>query len=127
MAGARPQLRHTVPVRVLVVEDERRLAAAVKRGLEASGFVVDLAHDGVTGLHMAREGGSDAVVLDIMPPGLSGYNVCSQLRAEENCGLAIVRATARTRGGTADLEPAEPGSEPPGLGAAVRVPLARQS
>jgi DNA-binding response OmpR family regulator len=71
-------------VRVLVVEDERRLAAAVKRGLEAEGFAVDLAHDGVSGLHMAREGGYDSVVLDIMLPGLSGYRVCAQLRAEEN-------------------------------------------
>jgi DNA-binding response OmpR family regulator len=69
---------------VLVVEDERRLAAAVKRGLEAEGFAVDLAHDGVSGLHMAREGGYDSVVLDIMLPGLSGYRVCAQLRAEEN-------------------------------------------
>ena len=71
-------------MRVLVVEDERRLAAAVKRGLEAEGFVVDLAHDGVSGLHLAREGGYDSVVLDIMLPGLSGYRVCAQLRAEEN-------------------------------------------
>jgi DNA-binding response OmpR family regulator len=71
-------------VRVLVVEDERRLAAAVKRGLEASGFAVDLAHDGVTGLHMAREESYDGVVLDIMLPGMSGYKVCSSLRAEEN-------------------------------------------
>jgi DNA-binding response OmpR family regulator len=71
-------------VRVLVVEDERRLAAAVKRGLEAGGFVVDLAHDGVTGLHLATEGGYDSVVLDIMLPGLSGYRVCQQLRAAEN-------------------------------------------
>jgi DNA-binding response OmpR family regulator len=74
----------TVAVRVLVVEDERRLAAAVKRGLEASGFAVDLAYDGVSGLHLAREGGYDGVVLDIMLPGLNGYRVCQQLRAEEN-------------------------------------------
>ena len=66
------------------MEDERRLAAAVKRGLEAEGFVVDLAHDGVNGLHMAREGSYDGVVLDIMLPGLSGYKVCSSLRAAEN-------------------------------------------
>jgi DNA-binding response OmpR family regulator len=71
-------------VRVLVVEDERRLAAAVKRGLEAEGFIVDLAHDGVTGLHLAREGGYDSVVLDIMLPGMSGYRVCQELRAAEN-------------------------------------------
>ncbi len=70
-------------MRVLVVEDERRLAAAVKRGLEAEGFVVDLAHDGVTGLHMAREGSYDSVVLDIMLPGMSGYKVCQELRAAQ--------------------------------------------
>jgi DNA-binding response OmpR family regulator len=66
------------------VEDERRLAAAVKRGLEASGFAVDLAYDGVTGLHLAREGSYDGVVLDIMLPGMSGYTVCSTLREESN-------------------------------------------
>jgi DNA-binding response OmpR family regulator len=82
--GPRPRLGNTVPVRVLVVEDERRLAAAVKRGLEAEGFVVDLAHDGPAGLHLAREGGYDSVVLDIMLPGLSGYRICEQLRAEQN-------------------------------------------
>src|ERR1700761_2053869 len=71
-------------VRVLVVEDERRLAAAVKRGLEASGVAVDLAFDGVNGLHMASEGGYDGVVLDIMLPGLSGYRICEKLRAQEN-------------------------------------------
>jgi DNA-binding response OmpR family regulator len=71
-------------VRVLVVEDERRLAAAVRRGLQAEGFVVDLAHDGTDGLHLAREGGYDALVLDLMLPGISGYRLCQQLRAEEN-------------------------------------------
>jgi DNA-binding response OmpR family regulator len=71
-------------MRVLVVEDERRLAAAVRRGLQAEGFVVDLAHDGTDGLHLAREGGYDALVLDLMLPGISGYKLCQQLRAEEN-------------------------------------------
>ena len=69
---------------MLVVEDERRLAAAVRRGLQAEGFAVDLAHDGVDGLHLAREGTYDALVLDLMLPKLSGYKVCRQLRAEEN-------------------------------------------
>src|SRR5207247_7793917 len=50
----------------------------------AEGFVVDVAHDGVDGLHLAREGGYDAVVLDLMLPGLSGYQVCERLRAERN-------------------------------------------
>src|SRR6266567_2888736 len=71
-------------MRILVIEDERRLAAAVRRGLQAEGFAVDLAHDGPDGLHLAREGGYDAVVLDLMLPGLSGYRICQRLRAEEN-------------------------------------------
>jgi DNA-binding response OmpR family regulator len=71
-------------MRVLVVEDERRLAAAVQRGLQAEGFAVDLAHNGEDGLHMAREGDYDALVLDLMLPKLSGYRVCQQLRAEHN-------------------------------------------
>ncbi|GAA1521450.1 response regulator transcription factor [Sphaerisporangium rubeum] len=71
-------------MRVLVVEDERRMAAALRRGLQAEGFAVDLAHDGEDGLHLAREGDYDVVVLDIMLPGLSGYKVCERLRAEEN-------------------------------------------
>ncbi len=71
-------------MRVLVVEDERRLAAAVQRGLQAEGFAVDLAHDGADGLHLARTGGYDAVVLDIMLPRMSGYKVCEGLRAEQN-------------------------------------------
>ncbi len=71
-------------MRVLVVEDERRLAAAVRRGLSAEGFAVDIAYDGEDGLHLAREGGYDAVVLDLMLPKISGYRVCQQLRAEKN-------------------------------------------
>ena len=63
-------------MRLLVVEDEVRLAAALQRGLQAEGFTVDIAHDGVAGLHR-RVGARryDAIVLDIMLPGLSGYRV----------------------------------------------------
>jgi DNA-binding response OmpR family regulator len=70
------------PVRLLVVEDELRLAESLQRGLRAEGFAVDLAHDGEVGLRLARDGGYDAVVLDVMLPRLSGYRVCQQLRAE---------------------------------------------
>ncbi|MBA3311067.1 MAG: response regulator transcription factor [Actinomycetota bacterium] len=68
-------------MRVLVVEDERTLAAAVARGLGTEGFAVDVAHDGVDGLHRAEHEDYDAVVLDIMLPGLSGYEVLRRLRA----------------------------------------------
>jgi DNA-binding response OmpR family regulator len=68
-------------VRVLVVEDERRIAAAVARGLAADGFTVDLAHDGEDGLWRATETPYDVIVLDIMLPKLSGYEVVKRLRA----------------------------------------------
>lgn len=67
-----------------MVEDEERLAAAVARGLRAEGFEVDVAHDGHTGLWRAREGAFRAVVLDILLPGVNGYEVCRTLRNEGN-------------------------------------------
>ncbi len=70
-------------VRVLVVEDERNLGAAVARGLRAEGFAVDLVDNGVDGLHRATEEQYDALVLDIMLPGMSGYDVLRRLRARE--------------------------------------------
>ncbi|GIF14562.1 DNA-binding response OmpR family regulator [Actinoplanes teichomyceticus] len=69
---------------MLVVEDEERLAAALRRGLQAEGFAVDVAHDGQDGLEMARHGGYDAMILDVMLPRLSGYRVVRQLRAERH-------------------------------------------
>jgi len=69
-------------VRLLLVEDETRLAAALQRGLSAEGFVVDVAADGLTGLQRAATGGYDAVILDIMLPVLSGYEVIRRLRAQ---------------------------------------------
>jgi two-component system OmpR family response regulator len=71
-------------VRVLVVDDEVRMAEAVARGLREEGFVVDVAHDGVDGLHRASEQSYDAVVLDVLLPGLSGYRVVEALRARHN-------------------------------------------
>ncbi len=71
-------------MRLLVVEDEQRLATALQRGLQAEGFAVDVATDGRTGLDLARHGGYDAMILDVMLPQLSGYRVVRQLRAEEH-------------------------------------------
>jgi DNA-binding response OmpR family regulator len=71
-------------MRVLVVEDEKRLASGLKRGLEAEGYATDVALDGTDGLWMAQEHAYDAIVLDIMLPGLDGYQVCSTLRDEGN-------------------------------------------
>jgi len=71
-------------VRVLVVEDEVRLAEALQMGLQAEGFTADVAHDGEQGLHLAVERPYDAVVLDVMLPKLNGYRVCQRLRAAGN-------------------------------------------
>ena len=68
-------------MRVLLVEDEVRLAENVRRGLAAEGFVVDVVHDGTEGLFRGQVNDYDVVVLDIMLPGLNGYEVCRRLRA----------------------------------------------
>ncbi len=69
---------------VLVVEDEKRLAAAIKRGLEAEGYAVDVALNGTDGQWLAEEREYDAIVLDIMLPGRDGYEVCANLRNAGN-------------------------------------------
>ncbi|HJQ87126.1 MAG TPA: response regulator transcription factor [Propionibacteriaceae bacterium] len=71
-------------MRVLLVDDEERMVAALRRGLAAEGFVVESAADGSTGLRLAQHGDFDAVVLDVMLPGLSGYEVVRRLRAQAN-------------------------------------------
>ena len=71
-------------MRLLVVDDEPRLAEGLKRGLEAEGFAVDVAHTGTDGLWLAREQQYAAILLDIMLPGTNGYVVCRTLRDEEN-------------------------------------------
>jgi len=81
-------------VRLLIVEDEVRLASALQRGLSNEGFTVDLAHTGPEGLHLAQEHAYDALILDIMLPGLSGYRIIEHLRAGENW-VPILMLTAK--------------------------------
>lgn len=71
-------------MRVLVVEDEKRLALGLRRGLEAEGFAVDTALNGTDGLWMAQEESYDLILLDIMLPGMNGYKVCEALRSDGN-------------------------------------------
>ena len=81
-------------MRVLVVEDEKRLAAGLKKGLEAEGFATDVALDGTDGLWMAREHPYDAVILDIMLPGINGFKICATLR-DEGVWTPILMLTAK--------------------------------
>ena len=71
-------------MRLLVVEDEVRLARALQKGLRSEGFAVDLRHDGASGLESAQGGEYDAIVLDVMLPRLSGYEVVRALRRDRN-------------------------------------------
>jgi len=81
-------------MRVLVVEDERRMAALLKRGLTEEGHQVFVAHDGVEGFEMARSAEFDILVLDIMLPGIDGLTIARRLR-EENNQTPVLMLTAR--------------------------------
>jgi DNA-binding response OmpR family regulator len=71
-------------MRILVVEDDKSLARAIKRGLEGEGFAVDVAYDGTDGLWHATENPYDALVLDLMLPHVSGHELCERLREDDN-------------------------------------------
>ena len=81
-------------MRVLVVEDEVRMAALIRRGLEEDGYAVDVATNGPDGLWQAREVVYDAIVLDVMLPGADGFEVCRKLR-ESGRWSPILMLTAR--------------------------------
>jgi len=81
-------------MRVLVVEDEERIADALKRGLEAEGFAVDVATNGTDGLWLATEQSYDVIILDIMLPGINGLRICRALR-DKRIWTPILMLTAK--------------------------------
>jgi two-component system OmpR family response regulator len=81
-------------VRVLVVEDEDRMATLLHRGLTEEGHTVDVATDGADGLWRAVENDYDAIVLDVMLPGMDGFEVCRRLRRAEQW-TPVLMLTAR--------------------------------
>ncbi|WP_436528049.1 response regulator [Actinoplanes sp. HUAS TT8] len=81
-------------MRLLIVEDERELAESLRRGLVAEGYSVDVVHDGRTGLEFAMTHGYQAVILDLMLPGLNGFQVCARLR-EQRVGTPVLVLTAK--------------------------------
>ena len=81
--------------RVLVVDDDTRIAAAIRRALTYEGYDVDVAHDGPTALSAVRNGRHDVVVLDVMLPGFDGLEVCRRLR-DAGEDVAVLMLTART-------------------------------
>ena len=86
-------------MRVLVVDDDRKLARMIARELEEQAYAVDVAHDGEEGLAFAEAGPYDLIVLDVMMPGLDGVTVCRRLR-ERKVSTPVLMLTAR--GGVSD-------------------------
>jgi len=83
-------------MRILIVEDESRLADYLQKGLSENGYVVDTAKDGIEGRHLATEGDYDLVLLDVMLPGLNGFAVLKHLR-EQKKNTPVLMLTARDK------------------------------
>src|SRR5687768_16120351 len=82
-------------MRLLIVEDDAKLLRALARGLRQEGYEVDAAQDGEEALSLATDTEYDAVVLDLMLPGLDGFAVCESLRRRERW-MPVLMLTART-------------------------------
>jgi len=81
-------------MRVLVVEDERKMASVLRRGLQEQGYAVDVAHDGEEALALAEADAYDLVILDVMLPEIDGLTVCRRLRARHR-NMPVLMLTAR--------------------------------
>jgi two-component system copper resistance phosphate regulon response regulator CusR len=77
-------------MKILIVEDEAKTAKFLKKGFEEAGFVIDVASDGLKGLHLAREVDFDLIILDLMLPGLDGWEVLSRLREAGRKSLVLL-------------------------------------
>ncbi|MCX7735478.1 MAG: response regulator transcription factor [Candidatus Kapabacteria bacterium] len=86
-------------MRILVVEDERKVASFIKNGLEEERYIVETASDGKTGLEMAMNNQFDAILLDVMLPGMDGFKVLNELR---NAGISTPIMMLTARGTTED-------------------------
>ena len=74
-------------MKILIVEDEPKTGEYLRQGLKEASFVVDLAHNGNDGLHAALEGTHDLIILDVMLPGMNGWEVMRSLRHQGNLSL----------------------------------------
>jgi DNA-binding response OmpR family regulator len=82
-------------ISVLIIEDSKDLAANIADYLEAKGYLVDVAMDGVTGLHLAVTQPHDVIVLDLMLPGIDGLTLCRRLRHDAQSVVPVLMLTAR--------------------------------
>jgi len=79
-------------MRILIVEDERKTAAYVKKGLTEQGYVVDVAHEGLDGLHLASTTNYDLILLDVMLPGIDGWKVLESVRLQKQTPVLFLSA-----------------------------------
>lgn len=83
-------------MKILVIEDEPKAAEYLRQGLSESGYAVDVAHDGIDGLHAAATGDHDLVILDVMLPGIDGFAVLSALRTSRQVPVLMLTARGKT-------------------------------
>jgi two-component system copper resistance phosphate regulon response regulator CusR len=83
-------------LKILVIEDEPKAAEYLRQGLSESGYAVDVAHDGIDGLHAAATGDHDLVILDVMLPGIDGFAVLSALRTSRQVPVLMLTARGKT-------------------------------
>jgi len=85
-----------MPKKIMVVDDEPYIARVIKFKLEQEGYIVISANDGITGLNKIREEKPDLVLLDVMMPGMTGYEVCQKIKGDaELAGIPVVILTAK--------------------------------
>ncbi|GBG03466.1 DNA-binding response regulator [Azospira sp. I13] len=82
-------------MKLLVIEDEKKLSQYLQKGLSTAGFVVDLAHDGITGLHMSLEFDYAAIILDSMLPGMDGLSILAALRTKKQTPVLMLTALGK--------------------------------
>lgn len=93
-------------MRLLVIEDESKLAAYLHKGLTENGYIVDLASNGIDGRHMAVEGSYDLFLLDVMLPGIDGFGVLKGIRSRSNAPVLML--TARDKIDDRGRQPSQP-------------------
>lgn len=81
-------------MKILVIEDEERIAQAIKEGLESESYAVDVAYDGLEGYNTASADEYDVIILDVMMPEMDGYEVCKKLRADDD-HTPVIMLTAK--------------------------------
>lgn len=82
-------------MRILIIEDEHKIANAIKKGLEQEAYSVDVAYDGESGFDLAATEDYDVIILDLLLPKMAGLEICQKLRKEENIHTPIIMLTAK--------------------------------